>query len=159
MGIFNQFKDKIIKRPTDGVENVEDSREVDNLIALGVLLWVVAEADDKFLPEESEHIKKILKTYGEITNEDMPIVLRAIKEAAIDRIDIHKFTHEVKSNLTYENKVVIVENLFRVACSDGELADEEHEAIRQMSGLLGLEHREFIESKIKVKKEFGLNTT
>ena len=52
----------------------------------------------------------------------------------------------------------IVENLFRVACVDGELAYEEEEVIRKIAGLFLLDHKDFIDAKIKVKKEFGLDT-
>jgi uncharacterized tellurite resistance protein B-like protein len=56
-------------------------------------------------------------------------------------------------------KISILENLFRVACSDKELDDKELETIRKIANLFRLSHRDFIKAKIKVKKEFGLDTT
>ena len=34
----------------------------------------------------------------------------------------------------------------------------EHEMIRKISGLLRIDHKDFIDIKIRVKKEFGLDT-
>lgn len=160
-GFFDNFRQKIIS--TIGSRAQENSElhpktKVDNLISLGVLLWEVAQADEKFLPEEEEKIGEILNRYGHVTKEDMPIVLRAIEEASIARIDLHTFTKEVGQNLAFDVKVSILENLFRIACVDQDLDNEEHEMIRKISGLLRIDHKDFIDAKIRIKKEFGLDT-
>jgi len=160
---FDHFRQKVIStvypQDREHSENITQSRDqVDNLIALGVLLWVVAQADEKFLPEEEAKIKEVLRMYGKVSEKDMPIVLRAIKEASISRIDLHSFTKEVSQGLTYQFKVDILENLFRIACVDQDLDHEEHEMIRKISGLLKIDHKNFIDTKIRIKKEFGLDT-
>lgn len=155
-GFLDQFRKKV----TSGVWNEQSvqsaQKHIDDKIALGVLLWAVAEADETFLPQEEEKIKQILKDFGKISVGDMPVVLRSIKEAADQRIDLYRFTREVAKDLTYNVKLSIVENLFRVACADKDLDHNEIEIIRKISGLLGVDHKEFIDAKLKVKKEFGL---
>ncbi len=163
MGIFEKFRQKIIssvepQEQEDSEAKSQTKDTVDNLISLGVLLWEVAQADDKFLPEEEVEIGEVLKKYGHVTDEDMPIVLRAIKEASIARIDLHTFTKEVGQNLAFDVKISILENLFRIACIDQDLDNEELEMIRKISGLLRIEHKNFIDIKIRIKKEFGLDT-
>ena len=162
-GFFDNFRQNIIS--TVYPDGHEDTREgprsndtIDNLIALGVLLWVVAQADEKFLPEEKAKIGDVLSSYGEISEEDMPIVLRAVEEASISRIDLYAFTSETGKNLSFKTKIGIIENLFRVACIDQDLDHEEQEAIRKISGLFHVDHKDFIGAKIRVKKEFGLDT-
>ena len=56
------------------------------------------------------------------------------------------------------NKINILENLFRIDCVDQDLDHEEHEMIRKISGLLQIDHKDFIDTKIRIKKEFGLDT-
>ena len=163
MGVFDSFRQKVISAVSlqeqgDSESKSQTKDTVDNLISLGVLLWEVAQADDKFLPEEEMKIGEVLNTYGHVTKEDMPIVLRAIKEASIVRIDLYTFTKEVGQDLAFDVKVGILENLFRVACIDQDLDNEEHEMIRKISGLLRIEHKDFIDIKIRIKKEFGLDT-
>ena len=161
-GFFDNFKKKVTSaigfQDSESPEVPQVKDKVDNLISLGVLLWEVAQADEKFLPEEETKIKEVLNVYGHVTKEDMPIVLRAIKEASIERIDLHTFTKDVGQNLAFNIKIGIIENLFRVACIDQDLDNAEHEMIRKISGLLRIEHKDFIDIKIRIKKEFGLDT-
>ena len=70
-----------------------------------------------------------------------------------NRIDLYAFTSEVGENLSFQAKIGILENLFRVACIDQDLDHEEQEAIRKISGLLRIEHKDFIDTKIRIKKE------
>ncbi len=128
----------------------------DDKIALGVLLWVVAEADEKFLPQEEEKIREIIRDYSGIQDESLAVVMEAIRVAAQERIDLYTFTSEISSTLDYSAKVSIVESLFRVGCADGVLSEEEVEAVRKISNLFHISHRDFIAAKIKVKKEFGI---
>ena len=156
MGFLENLRKKI--DPTYKAEEVQPEHcEVNNLIALGVLLWTVAEADEKFLPEEKEKIVEVLKACEDISDDDMPIVLRAIEEASVNKIDYHEFTSEVKKGITREARIAIIENLFRVGCIDGDLDNDELEIIRKISGLFMLDHEEFIGAKVKVKKEFGMD--
>jgi len=155
--LFKRIRSHVLGAPSEK-EGAQDERQAKYLISLGVLLWIVAEADEEFLPEEQEKIEEVLKLYGEINDQDMPIVLRAIQEANVMRIDVHEFTRDIKKDLEREDKIDIIEHLFRVACADKELDTTEHEMIRKIADLFGLDHKEFIDSKIKVKKELGMDT-
>jgi len=158
MGIFSSLKDKILLGDRADENDGREEMRTEFLISLGVLLWIVAESDSKFLPQEQEQIEKVLVECGEIGEDDMPIVLRAVEEANIMRVDVHSFTKEIRKVLEREARIGLVEQLFRVGCVDGDLAGAEHEMIRKITDLLGLDHKEFIDAKIKIKREFGLKT-
>lgn len=153
LGFFQKFRDKVLLAVGDAGSTQPES-ETNNLIALGALLWAVADADKQFLPSEHDKIKKILKEYCHITPEDMPIVLRSIEEASFERIDIYAFAKEAGEGLDRKGKIEIIDNLFRVALIDHELDAQEEAIIRQAAGHFGLDHSEFIEAKEKIKKEF-----
>ena len=116
VNFFNNFRQKVVSAasPPDQ-ENSESlskpKKSVDNLISLGVLLWVVAQADEKFLPEEKTKIGEVLNTYGHVSEDDLPIVLRAIEEANSARAarnashaivrsfrDPHFYTNDLRSS-------------------------------------------------------------
>ncbi len=78
-----------------GRNDKPEVKNIDDKIALGALLWVVAEADDKFLAKEDEKIKEILTLHSRIPEEEMVTVMASIKEAARERIDLYRFTREV----------------------------------------------------------------
>ena len=157
-GFLDRFRKNVISSVWKDKPDEPKIKDIDDKIALGVLLWVVAGADEKFLPVEEEKIKEVLVSYSKIPNEDIPTVLASIKEAARERIDLYRFTHEVSEDLPFDIKISIIENLFRVGCVDKDLGNNELETIRKISGLFNLSHRDFIDAKIRVKKEFGLDT-
>jgi len=56
VGFFDSFRQKVISAASpqeqeDLKRKTQTKDTVDNLISLGVLLWEVAQADDKFLSE------------------------------------------------------------------------------------------------------------
>ena len=157
-GFLDKFRKNVISSVWKDKADEPKVKDIDDKIALGVLLWVVAEADEKFLPEEEEKIKEVLISHSKISNEDISTVLASIKEAAKERIDLYRFTHEISENLPNDIKISIIENLFRVACVDKDLDDNELETIRKISSLFKIEHTDFIDAKIRIKKDFGLDT-
>ena len=157
-GFLDKFRKNVITSVWKDKRDEPKVKDIDDKIALGVLLWVVAEADDKFLAKEDGKIRDILTTYSKISEEEIETVLASIKEAARERVDLHRFTREVGKDLPYEVRKSIIETLFRVACCDEELDHKEMETIRKISGLFHIAHKDFINAKITIKKEFGLDT-
>ncbi len=157
-GFLDKFRNNVVSSVWKDKRDEPKVKDINDKIALGVLLWIVAEADEKFLAKEDEKIKEILTTsHSKISEEDIETVLASIKEAARERIDLHRFTREVSNDLPYEVRISIIETLFRVACCDEELDHKEMETIRKISGLFHIAHRDFINAKISIKKEFGLD--
>ena len=156
-GFLDKFRSNVITSVWRDKDDIPAVKDIDDKIALGALLWVVAEADDKFLAKEDEKIKEILTLYSKIPEDEMATVMASIKEAARERIDLHRFTREVGKNLSYDVRKSVIETLFRVACCDKELDHNEIETIRKISGLFHLTHKDFINAKITIKKEFGLD--
>jgi uncharacterized tellurite resistance protein B-like protein len=156
-GFLDKFRKNVITSVWKDEKDVPKVKDINDKIALGVLLWVVAEADEKFLAKEDEKIKEILISYSKIPKEEITTVLASIKEAARERLGLYRFTREVSKDLPYEVRISIIETLFRVACCDEELDHNEMETIRKISGLFHIAHKDFINAKIKIKKEFGLD--
>ena len=128
----------------------------DDRIALGVLLWIVAEADGRFTDEEKALIGEVLSGHGGVGAADLVVVMASVEQAAKDRIDLYAFTREVAGGLKPAERQEIVRHLYRVACADGSMDHEEVEVIRQISGLLRVPHREMIAAKLAAKAEYGL---
>lgn len=157
-GFLDQFRKRVISSVRKDRPDEPGVKDIDDKIALGVLLWVVAEQDEKFLPEEETQIKQTLLSFSKVPEEDISYVMSSIQQAARERIDLYRFTSEINKDLAYNTKISIIEILFRVACADKELAHKETEVIRKISGLLGLTHKDFITAKIKIKRESGFST-
>ncbi len=155
-GFLDKFRKKVVASVWKDKPDQRKITNIDDKIALGVLMRAVAEADDKFLPAEEEQIRKVLNSFSRIPPSEIPLVLAAVRQAAEERVDLQAFTRELKQDLPYEARKSIVEELFRIACADKELDSVETETIRKIAGLFHVSHKDFIDAKLKVKEEFGL---
>ena len=154
------FFDRFRKSVISGCCQAAKTKDLNNKIALGALLWVsgaVAEANGEFRPEESEQIKKILLSRFKISEQDFPIVLTAMRQTAIEKIDFYRVVEELKQALPYSSRVSIVEDFFRVAASDKRLDRHEVEIIDKISRLWDLAEQDLTDLKLRVGRESGLD--
>jgi len=98
-------------------------------------------------------IKKILVSRCGYKEEEVPLILASAREAIRSCLDIQGFTREVNQRRGYQERLRILENLFRVAFSDQSLVYQELETIRKIATLFWISHKDFINTKLKIKKE------
>ena len=131
---FNKNKEK----PDANVESVN----------VACLLIHAAKIDENYTSEEREIIKKTVeKLYPDLDNLDKVVTQAEQKEN--DSNHIQEFTRDVKS-LSTENKIIIVETLWRIILSDGKSDIYENNLMRRLAGLLYLDDKILGETKIKV---------
>tara|TARA_B100001057_G_scaffold386755_1_gene393773 strand:+ start:278 stop:700 length:423 start_codon:yes stop_codon:yes gene_type:complete len=117
-------------------------------INIACLLIHAAKIDENYTSEEREIIKKtVKKLYPDLENLDKIITKAEQKEN--DSNHILEFTRDVKS-LSTENKIIIVETLWRIILSDGKSDIYENNLMRRLAGLLYLDDKILGETKIKV---------
>ncbi len=117
-------------------------------INIACLLIHAAKIDENYTSEEKEIIKKtVKKLYPDLDNLDEVVSKAEQKEN--DSNHIQEFTKEVKS-LNLENKIIIVETLWRIILSDGKSDIYENNLMRRLAGLLYLDDKIVGETKIKV---------
>ena len=117
-------------------------------INIACLLIHAAKIDENYTSEEKEIVKKtVKKLYPDLDNLDEVVSKAEQKEN--DANHIQEFTKEVKS-LNLENKIIIVETLWRIILSDGKSDIYENNLMRRLAGLLYLDDKIVGETKIKV---------
>ena len=120
-------------------------------INVACLLIHAAKIDENYTSEEREIIKKtVKKLYPNLSNLD-DIVAKA-EQKENDSNHIHEFTRDVKS-LSTENKIIIVETLWRIILSDGKSDVYENNLMRRLAGLLYLDDKVVGETKMKLLKD------
>ena len=131
---FNKNKEK----PDVNVESVN----------VDCLLIHAAKIDENYTSEEREIIKKtVKKLYPDLDNLDKVVTQAEQKEN--DSNHIQEFTKDVKS-LSTENKILIVETLWRIILSDGKSDIYENNLMRRLAGLLQLDDKIVGETKVIV---------
>ena len=117
-------------------------------INIACLLIHAAKIDENYTSEEKEIIKKtVKKLYPDLENLDEVVSKAEQKEN--DSNHIQEFTKEVKS-LSLENKIIIVETLWKIILSDGKSDIYENNLMRRLAGLLYLDDKIVGETKVKI---------
>ena len=129
-------------------KNKEKSDSNAESINIACLLIHAAKIDENYTSEEKEIIKKtVKKLYPDLDDLDKVIVQAERKEN--DSNHIQEFTRDVKS-LSTENKIIIVETLWRIILSDGKSDIYENNLMRRLAGLLYLDDKVIGETKVKI---------
>jgi uncharacterized tellurite resistance protein B-like protein len=136
-------------------ENVaisEEKRAEGVRLAVAALLLEIAESDFSRSPEEKQMILKIIReNFG--LPEDQAEELFALAEAEhADSTDYFQFTRLINQHYSADEKIALIEGLWRVAFADQVLDRHEEHVIRRLSELLHVSHRDFISSKHRVKQ-------
>ena len=133
-----KFLNKNEGKPDANIESVN----------VACLLIHAAKIDENYTSEEREIIKKtVKKLYPDLSNLDKVVTQAEQKEN--DSNHIQEFTKDVKS-LSTENKILIVETLWRIILSDGKSDIYENNLMRRLAGLLYLNDKIVGETKVKV---------
>jgi uncharacterized tellurite resistance protein B-like protein len=125
-------------------------------IATCAILMAIAGADE-FTEEEKSRIVAILQNEYNLTSEDA-LALIEVAGREVDRsIDYWNFANTLNKNLSNSDRIKIMENVWRVIYTDGQLSGHEDTLVHKFSFLLNLTHEQLIAAKLKVRIEFGLD--
>ena len=117
-------------------------------INIACLLIHAAKIDENYTSDEKEIIKKtVKKLYPDLDN--LNDVITQAEQKENDSNHIQEFTKDVKS-LSTENKILIIETLWRIILSDGKSDIYENNLMRRLAGLLYLDDKVVGETKVKV---------
>ena len=133
-----KFLNKNEEKPDSNAESIN----------IACLLIHAAKIDENYTSEEKEIIKKtVKKLYPDL--DDLDEVITQAERKENDSNHIQEFTRDVKS-LSTENKIIIVETLWRIILSDGKSDIYENNLMRRLAGLLYLDDKIVGETKMKV---------
>ena len=126
-------------------QNKEDFSKV------AALLIHAAKIDQNYSVKEEEIIEKTILEIG-ANKENIKSIIKNGKQIENDSNQILDFTREVK-NMNNENKIKIVESLWKIIYSN-EVADiYETNLMRRLAGLLYIDNRVMGDIKEKIKKK------
>ena len=135
----------IFKFLNKGKEKSEANTESINIACL---LIHAAKIDENYTLEEREIISKtVKKLYPDLDN--LNDIISKAEQKENDSNHIQEFTKDVKF-LSTENKILIVETLWRIILSDGKSDIYENNLMRRLAGLLYLDDKIVGETKVKV---------
>tara|TARA_A100001011_G_scaffold161894_1_gene170335 strand:- start:14 stop:433 length:420 start_codon:yes stop_codon:yes gene_type:complete len=120
-----------------------------NLINTAALLIHAAKIDQIYTEKEKDIIKRTMIDLSE-NEENIDTIIIEAEKLENESIQILDFTKEVK-NLTEEDKIKIVEALWKIIFSDNQSDTYESNLMRRLSGLLYLDNKTVGDIKERIK--------
>jgi uncharacterized tellurite resistance protein B-like protein len=120
-------------------------------IATGALFIEMTRMDEKTTGDELQMIRESLQTRFDLTQEETRDLLELAEAEASEAIDYYQFTSLIKTGFSQEQKEKVIENLWMVSMSDGDVDEREEYFVRKIAGLIGVPHEAFIAAKLRAR--------
>ena len=105
-------------------------------LAVASLMVTTALHDGEFNEIEKDEILKLLGNFYNLNDDKLNKLFEASYELVDNANDIHQFTSKINSLLTDEEKIMIIEMIWKIVIADGRIDDYENALVRKISGLL-----------------------
>ncbi len=138
------------KSRSDASEDKKETTSHDVRIAACALLLEMAHIDGEFSESERGSIINIIKKDYHLSDEHTAALIEAADEELKRSIDLWKFARLINQNYSTDEKIQIIEMVWRVIYTDGKLDKHEDYLVHKLANLLRLTHNELIDAKMKV---------
>ena len=120
-------------------------------LTCAALLVEVMNSDHELDEREHQEFMAVLQQSYNIAEADLEELIQLAKDEAFEATSLYEFTKLINDSYDYEQKVELIENMWRIAFSDKRLDKYEDHLIRKVSELIYVSHSDFIKTKLKVR--------
>ncbi|MDD5644435.1 MAG: TerB family tellurite resistance protein [bacterium] len=151
--IFIDNLKNIFAKPRESMsaENLDEKIK----LASCILFVEAAAADGDIDASEKKVISDILERDFKFEKEDIKDFLDRVHQKRKDSVDLYEFTKVIDKNLSYDEKLEVLKNFWKIIFADGRLDKYEDQLIHKIAGLLKVSHRDLIDVKMQVKEGSG----
>ena len=111
------------------------------------LLIEVAKADFDFDETERLRLMALLQERFGLSDEDSLSIIEQAEKRVDHSTSLYEFTREINEQFDPEEKIALLESMWRMAFADGELDKYEEHLIRRVADLLYVPHSRFMTAK------------
>ncbi len=134
----------------DEADQAEQRHQLD--LAAAALLIEMTRADYTVGSEEQQALKDILGEALDLGETELAELLELAGQRADRATSLYEFTRLINDHYSAEEKLTLIECMWRVAYADGDLDKYEERLIRQVSDLIHVPHKSFINAKLTASK-------
>ena len=142
--MFNFFKKKKI------LDDSNKTNDFDIELTAAILAYEIARSDGEVTSDElvilMEEIKKIAEKVGKSKAE----ILKIIETYSNNSVSFHDFIEDINKNYSKDNKLILLEFLWKTAYADGKLDVDEERLVRRVADLIRIKDMEVLKIKDKV---------
>ena len=133
----------------DVQEDSQDPSLINN--ACAALLIEIAYADKDFDESEKMSLKNSLMTTYKIDEIEIDELILDASQSVQESTSLYGYTRIVNDEFSYDEKLNLLKNLWKIAYADGNLDKYEEHLIRKISDLIHVSHSDYINIKLEIR--------
>ena len=146
---MNFFKKIFNTEESENIE-IDDNTAIKACIAL---LLETSMADEILDDKEIDALKITLIKDFKIENDEVDELIAFAKENVEDSTSLYEFTRDINDSFSAEQRIQLIESMWKIAYADGNIDKYEEHIIRKVSNLIYVAHSDFIKAKISAKEQ------
>ena len=119
-------------------------------VATCALFLEMARIDETFTEAEMNLILSIMKEKYGLSRQHADALLAEADRELKESVDLWQFAGLINENYSTDEKIEIIETLWRIVYVDGKMDKYEHYLMNKLKNLLRLSHNQLIDAKLKV---------
>jgi len=119
----------------------------DSRLALAALLIHCMAIDGAISPAEREKLRAVLRSSFGLDGADLDLLIADALAAEQDSVDLYRFTSVLKRQLSVEQRISVVENLWEIVFADGQSHEFEENLVWRVAELLSVSREDRIAKK------------
>ncbi len=143
--MFNFFK----KNNNESKNEIKASFEIE--LTAAVLAYEIARIDGDFSDIELSILMEEIKTISNKVNKNEQEILKIIKIYSEDSVSFYEFVEDINKNYKKEEKISLLEFMWRIAFADGKLDVDEERLIRRLANMINIKDLDVLKLKDKSK--------
>ena len=147
LDVVKRFFSKVTE---DDSKTIDEERNHDTRVATCALFVEMARIDETFTQAEMETILSILKEKYGLSREHADALIAEADKALDESVDLWQFARLINENYSNEEKIEIIETLWKIVYVDGKMDKYAHYLMNKLATLLRLSHEQLIDAKLKV---------
>ena len=148
--MIDSLKRFFIQPAAGGAEDSGRDSTHDVRIATCALFLEMARIDEKFTAEEMDTVLSIMKEKYSVSGEHADALVAEADKELEESVDLWQFASLINENYSMDEKIEIIETLWRMVYVDGKMDAYEHYLMGKLKNLLRLSHDQLIGAKLKV---------
>lgn len=122
-------------------------------LAAAVLFVEVMHADHKVDKREQQVVRQALQESFSLSSHEADELRQLAEDRVKDVTSLHEFTSLLHGRLSNEEKVMLLEQIWRVVLADNDVDKYEEHLVRRIAELLYIKHSDYIRAKLNAEAE------
>lgn len=142
--LFAHFKDEDAPPAGEGQNPLAE--------AVACLLVEAARVDEDYTEKEQTLITQMISKRFDLSNTEADALRLEAETVQEQAVDLYHFSSAVKDGLDHEGKMQLIEDMWRIALSDGRCDPYEEMVIRRLIGLLHMSDRDSTQARRRAER-------